>query len=307
MDKIIDNGSEGQIGEMPINNSDLLASQNFIKVGNLLYSYDTATKTATLIDGRHRNDNVTIPDTISIGGKLYIVTSIADQAFYGSGITSVTISGRLTKIGRSAFARCEHLIHVSLSANVKIIGDYAFSRCYQLQEVHISDIAAWCNIDFKLHKHWKSFANPLRQAHKLYLGDKLIRDLVIPVGVTRINNCAFVECYNLTSITIPDSVTSIGHFAFDGCGLKTLTIPESVDKIGADAFKCYGLTAIYCLRQKPTPINIETFTNYNATVYVPSGFINAYRKDAAWGQFKNIIETSDLPQHVNASSRNTQN
>lgn len=82
--------------------------------------------------------------------------------------------------------------------------------------MHISDLAAWCNIDFG-----NSDSNLLYYAENLYLNGEKVTNLVIPDGVTEIKNYAFNGCSALTSITIPSSVTSIGNYAFNGCtGLK---------------------------------------------------------------------------------------
>ena len=80
-------------------------------------------------------------------------------------------------------------------------------------------------------------------------------DLVIPAevenegvkyAVRTIDEYAFIGCRGLTSVTIPNSVISIGVMAFERCsGLTTVTIPESVTSIGYDAFSnCHGLTSI---------------------------------------------------------------
>lgn len=70
--------------------------------------------------------------------------------------------------------------------------------------------------------------------------------ITIPDSVTSIGNYAFCGCIGLTSVTIPDSVTRIGNYAFSGCtGLTSITIPDSVTSIGNGAFyKCTGLTSI---------------------------------------------------------------
>ena len=70
--------------------------------------------------------------------------------------------------------------------------------------------------------------------------------ITIPNSVTSIGSCAFSKCSGLTSVTIGDGVTSIGEAAFDGCtGLTSITIPNSVTSIGKDAFYgCTGLTEI---------------------------------------------------------------
>ena len=73
-----------------------------------------------------------------------------------------------------------------------------------------------------------------------------LTSITIPNSVTSIGNAAFCDCYRLTSITLPNSVTSIGSSAFSGCsGLTSITIPNSVTSISDYAFNnCSGLTSI---------------------------------------------------------------
>ena len=70
--------------------------------------------------------------------------------------------------------------------------------------------------------------------------------VTIPNSVTSIGDGAFSDCRGLTSVTIPNSVTSIGEYAFLGCsGLTSVTIPNSVTSIGGAAFyDCSGLTSV---------------------------------------------------------------
>ena len=73
-----------------------------------------------------------------------------------------------------------------------------------------------------------------------------LTSVTIPNSVTSIEDYAFYRCSSLTSVTIPNSVTSIGTCAFRGCsGLTSVTIPNSVTSIGSSAFKyCSGLTSV---------------------------------------------------------------
>ncbi len=174
--------------------------------------------------------------SITIGNR---VTSIVDEAFSGcTGLTSIEIPNSVTSIGRYAFSDCTGLTSVTIGNSVRSIGDGAFSRCDGLKEVHISDLAAWCGIDFE--------DNPLYYAHNLYLNGELVTELVIPDGVNEIKQYAFWGCTGLRSVTIPNSVTSIGNGAFRGCtSLTSVEIPNSVTSIGGGAFSgCSGLTSI---------------------------------------------------------------
>ena len=154
------------------------------------------------------------------------VTSIGYKAFENcSGLTSVTIGSG--KIGAGAFYGCSGLTSVTIGSGVTIIGGSTFDGCTMLNKVNITDIAKWCEINFG-----NSSANPVYYAHNLYLNNELITELIIPDSVTSIGDYAFYDCSGLTSITIPDSVTSIGSFAFLGCsGLTSIHIGAGMQKI----------------------------------------------------------------------------
>ena len=73
-----------------------------------------------------------------------------------------------------------------------------------------------------------------------------LTSITIPNSVTLIGDDTFSDCTGLSSITIPESVTSIGNNAFENCtGLSSITIPESVTKLGKNVFyNCTGLTGV---------------------------------------------------------------
>ena len=97
-----------------------------------------------------------------------------------------------------------------------------------------------------------------------YSGDIIIPETVTYEGkqynVTSIGDCAFQNCYDLTSVIIPNSVTSIGALAFQKCSrLTSVTIPNSVTSIGSCAFQdCSGLTSV-TIPNSVTTINLGTF------------------------------------------------
>lgn len=132
-------------------------------------------------------------------------TSIGDYAFVNcDGLTSVVMGNKVTSIGAGAFFLCSSLTSVDMGKGVTSIGGGAFMDCSRLTSVNIYDIAAWCNIDF-----YDEDSNP-SSGNYLYLKGKLVTDLVIPHGVSSIKKYAFHNCKNLTSVEIPNTVTSIG-------------------------------------------------------------------------------------------------
>ena len=98
----------------------------------------------------------------------------------------------------------------------------------------------------------------------LYFNNELVTEIVIPDTVTSIGNYAFYDCTFLTSIEIPDSVTSIGEYAFYKCtSLTSIEIPDSVTSIGNYVFyKCTSLTSIEI---PDTVTSIGDYAFYNCT------------------------------------------
>ena len=159
-------------------------------------------------------------------------------------ITYDRITYSVTSIGNEAFEYYSKLTSITIPTSVTSIGDDAFSGCSGLTAVNITDLASWCNISFGNYN-----SNPLYYAHHLYLNGEEVKDLVIPNSVTSISRYAFDGCSGLTSVNIPNSVTSISCNAFKGCsGLTSVNIPNSVTSISDYAFYgCSELTAVHII------------------------------------------------------------
>ena len=119
--------------------------------------------------------------------------------------------------------------------------------------------------------------------------------------VLTIGDMAFLGCVDMTSVTIPNSVTEIAYEAFYDCiGLTSVTIPSSVTYIGTCAFYgCSNLMKIHCKNpEAPFPSDYSSYRNIffsnptytKATLYVPRGSHDAYKYTLGWGHFRHIVE-----------------
>lgn len=136
------------------------------------------------------------------------------------------------------------------------------------------------------------------QNPKISYGDVHLPSTVIYKGIsynlTKINS-GFYSCKTLTSITIPNFVTTIGPSAFGYCSsLTSITIGKSVTSIDSQAFEfCSSLRHIYLLNTTPPTIPYGTFGYFNpasARLHVPAGTTEKYTTAAGWRDFPDIID-----------------
>ena len=183
--------------------------------------------------------SVTIPNS---------VTSIGVQAFgYCDSLTSITIPDSVTTIGFRAFYSCGSLTSVTIPDSVTSIGEWAFGYCNSLTSVTIPDSVTTIGYGaFSGCSSLKEFKGKFAAdgGRCLIMGNTIIAyaeasgtTYTIPDSVTTIGEWAFNWCPSLTSVTIPDSVTTIGEMAFEHCdSLTSVTIPDSVTTIYNWAF-----------------------------------------------------------------------
>ena len=221
----------------------------------------------------HSSNRDNVPESL----KSVVITggdSIEENAFMScSSLTSVTIPGSVTSIGRSAFSRCTSLTAVTIGNGVTTIEGNAFQHCTSLTSVTIPDSVTSIEVrafqgcislrtvdiprsadrisesTFEMCEWLESVSIP-NGVHSIdafaFKGCRALASVTIPDSVTHIGQSAFEGCTSLTSITIPDSVTSIRDSAFYGCtSLTSVTIPHSVTSIGNHAFRdCDSLTSV---------------------------------------------------------------
>ena len=115
------------------------------------------------------------------------VATIGDYAFYFCDeMPSVTFGNGVTTIGKEAFEHCDSLASVTIGRGVTTIGRNAFTN-WNLEEVHISDLAAWCQIEYE-----QAECNPIYCSKgNVYIDGEAVTDLVIPDTVTSIGKYAF--------------------------------------------------------------------------------------------------------------------
>lgn len=256
------------------------------------WSYHAATKTLTISGRGDMADYETDPamgienappwdayrDEIKYAIINEGITSIGTEAFgfqytsrYYSNLTSVSIAPTVTKIGRCAFTNAENLESIELP-NVTSIGYSAFNgtgihslmlpstlvefkgadsrgflSCKNLQSITVASG----------NQKYRSVDGVLFEGNKLlrYPAEKAGRSYTVPIGTTWIATSAFACNENVTTISVPSSVSKIDSLAFEQCSkLEKITIAEGVTRVASDAFWGTALTSIVL------PASVNDFT-----------------------------------------------
>lgn len=261
---IEDTAFSGCTSLMAINVSD--NNKNYSSEAGVLFNKD---KTTLIYYPRGKSERYLIPDS---------VTNIGDRAFaHCKMLKNIAIPESVTWIGRHAFSGCISLESVTIPESVIEIVEYAFKDCSNLESITIPDVvknigegAFYGTAYYNNEENWE---NGL-----LYINNHLIKakndvtSVTIKAGTNAIACAAFKGCSNLQSITIPDSVKSIGQGVFYYCeSLTNITVGSGVEGISYSAFYgCTGLKSItipYCI----TVINSDAFSICNSLADVYYG------------------------------------
>ena len=214
----------------------LNAQAHDVEIDGIYYNLNSTTQKATVtykgssyFSSNAYTGDVVIPASIEYEEINYSVTSIGSYAFRNCiGMTSVIIPNSVTSIEMEAFQGCSGLTSITIPSSVTSIHNQAFEYCSTLTSITVASE----NMVYDSRNTCNAIIN--KSSNTLVRGCK---NTLIPNSVTSIGAYAFSGCSGLTSVSIPNSVTSIGGNAFEVCrDLTSVTIPRSVTWIGGEAF-----------------------------------------------------------------------
>lgn len=213
---------------------------------------DPPPKTVTITKYTGTESTVILPSTINSKINSWPVTKIGEDAFQdNTTITSVTIPDSVTEIGANAFAGCTNLTSVNykgdwskltIQSGNPAVQDAANEQLFDFEFI-LNNTAVIVNnykckgtaADVTIPSCYKG--KPVTAINNAAFPNSAVTSVTIPDSITSIPDAAFVNCFQLTNISIPNSVTYIGFSAFSSCtSLKSITLPSSLSTIGNSAF-----------------------------------------------------------------------
>ena len=234
-----------EIDETEVETESLEETENEERYFGADYEYELNDKNQATITSYHGDASVLVIPSTMDG---YDVIAIGESVFKEhSELTSVTIPDTVKEIHYEAFASCSNLSEVILSKSLVALDGDAFSDCDKITEIFIPKSLESGSIAYG--------DGPFCECDGL-------KTVVFEEGTTKIANALFRKCTGLEEITIPDTVTSIGHESFAYCdNLTTVNFGKNIAEIGDRAFKeCTKITSI-TLPNSVTSIETQAFAS----------------------------------------------
>lgn len=216
---------------------------------------------------------------------------LPDNAFSSNNysLQEIVLPNSLTAIGNNAFKNCAALYHVTLPSGLITIGNFAFSNCRYLTDVSIP--VSVTSIGVNPFRHDKIENLNIASGNTTYALDNnaIVTQSISPQLVS-------MPLKTKGEYVVPEGVTSIGQQAFQkSCMISGLRLPASMSTIKTGAFgECYSLSEVYSQNAAPptlasTSVFADEVKNA-ATLYVPTGSLDAYQTAYVWKDFQNIKE-----------------